>query len=247
MAYPWTPNFLATMTLLDTLSPPLMERTRQTAPQIYESLRELILAVELKPGSVLNRLELAQHYGVSQTPVRDALQRLSEDGLVEVYAQHATLVSRIRPQDAQQALFLRRSVELEILQQLCKAPQALREALLASLRANLAEQTRSVETGDVIGLQALDQAFHRLQYEAAGVLPLWNLVRRQSVHIDRLRRLNLPKEGKARAVLADHQRILEALAQGKLDQAQAALRQHLSGTLAFIDEVRERFPEYLAG
>ena len=88
------------MTIQDLLAPLAIERTRQTAPQIYDSLREQILAVTLKPGMVLNRVELAQHYGVSQTPIRDALQMLSAEGLVEVYAQHATLVSRIRLQAA---------------------------------------------------------------------------------------------------------------------------------------------------
>lgn len=234
------------MTLLNTLAPIRIERTRQTAPQVYESLREAILAVELKPGTVLNRNELAQLYGVSQTPIRDALQRLSDDGLVEVYAQHATLVSRIRLHDAQQALFLRRSVELEILGQLCAWPQATRSALVARLEGNLSQQVQCVEAGDIARLQGLDLEFHRIQYEAADVQALWTLVRRQSVHIDRLRRLNLPKEGKARSVLADHRRIVKALAQGSAVDAQSALREHLSGTLAFIDEVRARDPEYLS-
>lgn len=232
---------------MDTLAPIRIERTRQTAPQIYESLRDRILAVDLKPGQVLNRMELARLYGVSPTPVRDALQKLSDDGLVEIYAQHATLVSRIRLRDAHQALFLRRSVELEILGQLCTQAESERAPLLDQLQANVLAQQQYASGGDLTRLQALDLEFHRLQYEAAGVLPLWALVRKQSVHIDRLRRLHLPKEGKAKAVVADHLRILDALRQGNEQVAREALRQHLTGTLAFIDEVRVRFPDYLEG
>ncbi len=234
------------MTILDILAPISIERTRQTAPQIYESLREQILAVRLEPGMVLNRVELAQHYGVSQTPIRDALQRLADEGLVEVYAQHATLVSRIRLSDALQALFLRRSVELEIVDTLCAWSDAARATLMDTLARNLRQQAVCVEDGDIDGLQALDLAFHRLQYEAAGVAPLWAIVRKQAVHIDRLRRLNLPKAGKAKSVLADHQRILRALQAGDAAGAREALREHLSGTQVFIEEVRARNPGYLA-
>ncbi len=234
------------MTIQDLLAPLAIERTRQTAPQIYDSLREQILAVTLKPGMVLNRVELAQHYGVSQTPIRDALQMLSAEGLVEVYAQHATLVSRIRLQDARQALFLRRSVELEIVEALCAWDAARRAPLMEGLSRNLRQQAACVAEGDIDGLQALDLAFHRLQYEAAGVGPLWALVRRQAVHIDRLRRLNLPQVGKAQSVVADHQRILQALVAGDAEAAREALREHLSGTLAFIEDVRVCNPDYLA-
>ncbi len=233
------------MTILDLLAPISIERTRQTAPQIYESLREQILSVTLEPGMVLNRVELAQHYGVSQTPIRDALQMLCAEGLVEVYAQHATLVSRIRLHDALQALFLRRAVELEIVEAICAWDEAVRAPLVEKLNRNLRQQAACVADGDIDGLQALDLEFHRLQYEAAGVAPLWAIVRKQAVHIDRLRRLNLPQAGKAQSVVADHQRILKALAAGEVEGAREALRQHLSGTQAFIEEVRARNPAYL--
>src|SRR5204862_5238583 len=71
-------------------------------------------SLELPPGSPLSRAALAGQFGVSSTPIRDALMRLEEEGLVEVYPQHATVVSRIDVERAQQAHFLRQSLELEI-------------------------------------------------------------------------------------------------------------------------------------
>jgi len=71
------------------------DRYRQSAHQVFEALRKLIISVELEPGAVLPRAELAEHYGLSQTPIRDALTRLAEEGLVDIYPQHATVVSRI--------------------------------------------------------------------------------------------------------------------------------------------------------
>ena len=74
----------------------------------------MIIALELPPGSPLSRAALATQFGVSSTPIRDALMRLAEEGLVDVFPQHATVVSRIDVGLAQQAHFLRQALELEI-------------------------------------------------------------------------------------------------------------------------------------
>ncbi|MDR5782256.1 GntR family transcriptional regulator [Caballeronia sp. LZ065] len=219
-----------------------LDRSRHAAPQVFERLRELILSLELAPGTVLSRSELATRYGLSQTPVRDALIKLGEEGLVDIFPQHATVVSQISVASALQAHFLRRSIELEIVRTLAHAHKA---SLVARLRATIAEQMDYLEPQDVEQFALLDHAFHRQMYEAAGVPQLWDLVRRLSGHIDRLRRLHLPVEGKTLAVVRDHTAIVDAIEQGNADAADAALRAHLSGTLSQLDEIRASHPDYL--
>ena len=72
-----------------------LDRSRHAAPQVFEKLREAIVALDLVPGTVLARAELAEQFGISQTPIRDALLKLGEEGLVDIFPQHATVVSRI--------------------------------------------------------------------------------------------------------------------------------------------------------
>src|SRR6476469_9105936 len=91
-----------------------LDRDRQAAPQVFERLRDMILSLALPPGSPLSRAALAEQFGVSSTPICDALMRLEEEGLVEVFPQYATVVSRIDIGLAQQAHFLRQALELEI-------------------------------------------------------------------------------------------------------------------------------------
>jgi DNA-binding GntR family transcriptional regulator len=91
----------------------------------------------------------------------------------------------------------------------------------------------------------LDEAFHRQLCEAAGVPDLWVTVRSRSGHIDRLRRLHLPSPGKALAIERQHGEILDAIAAGDAALAQDRMREHLSGTLARIEEIRLRYPSYL--
>ncbi|RST49161.1 GntR family transcriptional regulator [Variovorax sp. MHTC-1] len=220
-----------------------LDRTRLAAPQVLEKLRDAILSLELAPGTVLARQELANHFGVSQTPVREALLRLSEEGLVDVFPQHATLVSRIDIAAARQAHFLRRSIELELVHQLAlEAPPGLVEQMKATIAQQAALATAQ-RYGDFVGA---DRAFHRLMYEAGGVPDLWELVGRVSGHVDRLRRLHLPSAGKTEAILRDHRAIVRAIDAKDPAAAQAALRKHLSGTLSAVDEICRQYPGYVA-
>jgi DNA-binding GntR family transcriptional regulator len=217
------------------------DRSRHAAPQVFERLREMILALELAPGTVLSRAELAARFGLSQTPVRDALMKLGEEGLVDIYPQHATVVSRIDAAAAAQAQFLRRAVEVEIVRTLAARPDP---ALLDTLRAQIDVQAALMGSPAYLDFIAADRAFHRRMYVAAGVPDLFDLVRQRAGHVDRLRMLNLPTLGKQREIVHDHSRIVDAIASGNAEVAQATVRDHLSGTLSQVESIRQAHPDY---
>ncbi|MBB3459173.1 DNA-binding GntR family transcriptional regulator [Rhizobium sp. BK313] len=220
-----------------------LDRSRQVAPQILEILRSRILSMSLPPTTVLSRISLQSEFNVSQTPVRDALIRLEEEGLVEVYPQYATVVARIDIGNAIEAHFLRLSIELEAIRRLTTE---FPEETAAALRHVLVRQEHviSPETYDLF--DGLDKDFHRILFERVGILGLWATVRRQSVHLDRLRMLNLPMPGKQQQVITDHHAIVDAVQSGDVEQAVAALRKHLSGTLSIIDLICEKYPDYVS-
>ena len=219
-----------------------LDRSRHAAPQVFEKLREAIVALDLVPGTVLARAELAEQFGISQTPIRDALLKLGEEGLVDIFPQHASVVSRIDISAAKQAHYLRRSIELEVVRTLAQQPDP---ATLERLRAQVERMVLVMGPEHYSEFVAADQDFHRLMYEAAGVAGLWDLVRRMSGHVDRLRRLHLPTEGKTAAVVRDHRAIVDAIAAGNPADAQDQLRAHLSGTLSQLDEICARHPDYV--
>ena len=219
-----------------------LDRARQAAPQVFERLRNAIIALELPPGAPLSRAELAGQFGVSSTPVRDALMRLEEEGLVDVFPQHATVVSRIDVNRAQQAHFLRQALELEIVRLLAAGRDA---ALVIRLDHAIALQQQFAKAGDFEAFMAADNDFHAQLYAAAGKQDLWMLVRSRSGHIDRLRRLHLPSPGKAQDIVRHHRLIVKSIADGEPEEAQAHLRTHLSGTLSELAQIRARYPQYL--
>ena len=224
-----------------------LDRDRQAAPQVYERLRGMIISLELPPGSPLSRAALAGQFGVSSTPIRDALMRLEEEGLVEVFPQYATVVSRVDVRLAQQAHFLRQAVELEIVRGLAIRQAGHHdEAFVAELNAAIARQQQFAKAGDFESFMAADNEFHAQLYAATDKQDIWSLVRSRSGHIDRLRRMHLPSPGKAQDIVKHHRLIAKAIAAGEPDEAQKHLRTHLSGTLSELAQIRTRYPEYLS-
>jgi DNA-binding GntR family transcriptional regulator len=222
----------------------LPDPSRHAAPQVFDELREMIISLRLTPGTVLSRGDLQREFGVSSTPIRDALIRLQEEGLVEIYPQRATVVSPIDLPMARQAQFLRRSIEQEAVRLLAEAPD---RDLVRRLQAIIAGQKDLAARQDYDGFSASDLAFHKALFDAAGAPDLFLMMRRHSGHIDRIRRLYLPVEGKTAQIIRDHGAIVKAIAEGKPEAAQRHMRDHLSRSIAQWDEMRKTFPGHFRG
>ena len=219
----------------------IRDRSRHAGPQVFEFLRDQIVSLDLAPGTLLSRTALQEQFGVSSTPIRDALIRLQEEGLVEVFPQSATVVSPIDLEAARQAQFLRLSLELEVIGTLARTPD---QDLIRRLSAIIAGQERLLGESALQEFTAADQAFHCLMFEAAGVPELWTLVRRHSGQIDRLRRLHLPIADKGQRIVSEHSLIMQALSTGDASLAQRRVREHLSHSLSHSDEIRADYPQY---
>src|SRR5438477_6258268 len=113
------------------------ELSRHAASPLYDILRFEIVSLSLKPGSVINRVDIQNRFGVSSTPLRDALMRLGGEGLVDVVPQSATRVSLIDVNKAHAAQFLRRALELEAIKTISEATD---RAVVAELRDLVARQ-----------------------------------------------------------------------------------------------------------
>lgn len=220
----------------ETSSRPRIKRV-SASQQIHEALRERIISLELAPGQNLSRAEISEYYGVSQTPVRDAMLKLEEEGLLVIYPQSKTEVSKIDVEHARETQFLRLSIELEVARVLSGDRRAGR---LAAARKAIAQQEAALAVGDLDLFSRFDRNFHRALYEAAGVSNLWELVTSRSGHIDRLRNLNLPDPGKPANILHYHNRIIDAIEAGDAAKAETAIRGHLSGTIGAVNEIIAR-------
>lgn len=216
-------------------------RKTSISQQVYETLREKIILLELKPGQNLSRAEIAESYGVSQTPVRDAMLRLEEEGLLVVFPQSKTEVARIDVDQARETQFLRMSLEIEISKQLALSDQ---DEAIEEAQVILRRQKSAYDAADLVYFEELDRAFHFALFKAARMETLWSLISERSGQIDRLRTLNLPDAGKANEVIEAHSAIIAAIKDHDAERAEKNVRIHLSGTLGQLSQIMARNPEY---
>lgn len=210
--------------------------------RIYDDLRSRIVSLELPPGTTLSRGALAKHYDVSLTPIREAMQRLEQDGLIRIFPQSKTVVTKIDVAQLYEAHFLRVAVESEVARRLASAPDP---ALLKKAKAILALQETLAGNLDEIGLfHELDEAFHQTLFAGVGQLNLHAMLKAMAGHLARARRLDLPKQGKVRAILKGHWAILDAIEAGDPAGAQEAIRRHLAGTVGRIETLQGEHPDY---
>jgi DNA-binding GntR family transcriptional regulator len=216
--------------------------TRRTNRKtVYETLRRKVLTLEYPPGSALSENELAAQLGVSRTPVRESLILLAEEGLVQVFPQVGSFVSRVDPARVADAQFLREAVELASLEHL---PATLDPDIVRELRENLAAQVRPGL--DVEEFFALDESFHHALLRLSGHGSVWATVVSAKGHLDRARRLGLQATAPP-AFSEQHAEILDAVLSGDVAAAHTAMRAHLRAVFDDVEQIRQRSPELFAG
>lgn len=230
--------------LIDTTQRWQFDRRLPLAQQVYADLRRRIISLDLPPDSPLSRVELSQYYQISQTPLREALQKLGEEGLIATYPQSRTEVSRIDVDQILEAQFLRKAVEADIVARLAADPQKAKLAAAQDSHGRLARSWEREQSFEEFA--ELDRQFHRDLYAAAGLASLTALIEKRCGQLDRIRRLHLRwfNDRKPEKVVSDHQSILDAVLRSDVEAAQRAMREHLADTIARIEVLRANYPDY---
>ena len=213
-----------------------------SAPQIYAALREAILDLRLVPGTPISENMICQHTVVSRTPVREALIRLAQEELIAVYPQRGSIVAPIRLQKVIEGTFVRESLETSVLR---LASECWTDAHFAAAEAILAKQRAHAAAGDHLAFFREDEKFHRHFAVVAGVSGVTQIIGDAATHVIRVRRLAHPVPGYMERAILEHQTVLDNLRNGAIDDAVAALRQHISRVVnSMLANLSERFPDY---
>lgn len=200
---------------------------------VFDEIHAQILALELPPGTKLSEVDVAKQMGVSRQPVRDAFYRLSKLGFLSIRPQRATTVTPISAKAVHQARFIRTALEVETVRVACKK---LTDADLAALEALLALQLAASEAQDKPLFHELDDRFHREICERAGIAFIWDVIRENKAHMDRVRMLSLSFA--SRRAYDDHLMVFAALKSRDPEAAAQAMRAHLSRIAEQIDRIR---------
>jgi DNA-binding GntR family transcriptional regulator len=210
---------------MTSLSPTSPGQEQSKADRVYHELRRRIRELTLPPGEVIRKEEIALEMGVSRAPVSEAIARLADEALVDVFPQHGSFVAPIRAQDVRESLLIRTALEVEAIRRVTLMNDT---ALMATLEENLKAQATALEAGDLALFYDLDEALHAAIFSALKAPRALRLLDAARAPLDRPRLIGLPEAGRPEATLAEHRRMVDAIASGDPEFAAAAMRAHLS-------------------
>jgi DNA-binding GntR family transcriptional regulator len=193
---------------------------------LYQEVREKIVSGEIKPGAILTEAQLADEYGVSKTPVREALVLLGHEGFVESMPRIGHMVATFTVQDVLETFHLRSILEAEAAG---LAAERIAEEDIAALLKNSREESelseRAHEDDFYERANELNMEFHQLIARASGNHRLADLIKRLMEDMRRMLAFD-PRFVEPR----QHMEIIQALRHGDRAKAEQAMRRHVEET-----------------
>jgi len=195
-----------------------------TTDKVTQILREAILDGVLAPSTWLRETELAKEMSVSRTPVREALRRLSVEGLVNIRAHQGAMVARMTMEDVLKVYVVRESLE-GLAARLAAKHRSQRH--LDNLGGLLARMRRAAEEQEYPELAQLNLAFHRTIREASANEYVDRFLTQVEYAVRRFGRTTFEVPGRAQEAVEEHARILECIAARDAEIAERLAREHM--------------------
>ena len=218
-----------------------VDRKLPVADQVYEVLREAIVEVQLLPGTSISENRICRHFGVSRTPVRSAIARLGEEGLIDVYPQQGSFVAPIRLAGMYDNQFVRRALEVAVLRE---AARRWTPAMSVQARTILTAQETAIAAGDSSLFHREDERFHQAFCSFAGREGVWATILAAKSRLGRFVRL-FGRPERLPIVVEEHRLILDALDAGDENQAAERLEHHLEMIFVMLAQLREEYRPYV--
>ena len=204
------------------------------------TIKENIVRLELAPGSKVSESEIAAGLGLSRTPVREALQELSRERIVEIYPQRGSIIALVDYTLVDEARFMRQCLESGVAVVLAQRAQSMN---LSSLRENLELQEYYLRSGNLDKLLELDNQFHQELYRLAGYENCYRMMAGMYLHFDRVRWMATQSVNQEPCV-EDHRAIYQAIVEGNSREAAEAVREHLMRYRVDETKLRREYPGY---
>ncbi|PSK85942.1 DNA-binding GntR family transcriptional regulator [Murinocardiopsis flavida] len=190
---------------------------------VYDRLREDIVTGRLETGAPLTELALADRYGVSRTPIREALRRLLQDGLVERFERGM----RVRGRSPEEILEI---YGVRVVLEGCAARAAAEnrsELDLVRIRRAATAMTET-DVSDPYAMAAANRAFHEMVWAAAHNNTLLDLLSRLNDHLARYPATTLTSAGRWESAQREHEELVAAIEERRADDAASAAERHMT-------------------
>lgn len=210
----------------------------------YRVLKENIMNLTLSPGQVINENELIDILKISRTPIREAVFKLKDEALIDVYPQKASFISLIDLNRVEEAFFLRKIVETEVLKLCCESCET---EYLKKLEKNiyLQEIVVNIEE-DKSAFFSLDNEFHSIIYNAINKSRVWSTIKTFSTHYDRLRYLDIIEKINLINLLNQHKDIVKIIKDKDTSKVESVLLSHLTNFRGELPSFMEKYGDFFS-
>jgi DNA-binding GntR family transcriptional regulator len=214
------------------------EPAESVVERVYEQLKALSISFELLPGDRINEIEIAERLGVSRTPLREALNRLTADGFLTLTPGKGFYRRPLDPKEIFDLYELRQRIEA------AAAPLAVARAsdeAIADVRSFLKVSRTEVPNRTVTELVELDEIFHEKLMSLSGNVEMLRILRNLNARIRFVRWIDM-ENGRRSKTQAEHMAILDALAIRDADKAVSLLNAHIERRLdQIVAVIREGY------
>jgi DNA-binding GntR family transcriptional regulator len=208
-------------------------KSKSLRERIHEALRNAILTGEFKPGQTLVETELAAQLGVSRAPLREAMQRLNNEGLIETIPYHGTKVRTLSKIDIEELYSLRSVLEVFAIRRLIELDKPENLATLMQLYQAMLD---AADADDLKQLNEIDREFHDqliVMSEHDLLRTTWNTVALRVRHVMALRNM---RNSDIKQVAYNHLPILEAIREKDIERAIELIQAHVASAGDLIVE-----------
>lgn len=217
------------------------ERNETIAARVYRDLRREIVDLTLPPRARLSEKDLSERYGVSRSPIREAILKLAGEGLVWVRPQSGTAVAPILVSDVFDGQFVRESLERAALE---RAIDALDKTGENELREIMRLQRAHAASRKESHFFQADEDMHAAFFRIAGHERSWRIVQNAKMQMNRVRRLAFNMPLKMDQILAEHESIVRAVIARDRDRAVSELTDHLRRLFTTVERLMETHHDY---
>ncbi|TWA85302.1 GntR family transcriptional regulator [Azospirillum brasilense] len=209
---------------------------------IYKELRKRIISLSFQPGSMIYENAVADEYGVSRTPVRQAFFRLANEGLLSILPQRGAQVSHLSAAKVKEAQFIREALEVSAFGEVARIwnKTADHSAAQAKALALIEQQRQVVREKDYVGFTELDVAFHDTVIGVLGNAMLLEMLNDVRTHLTRVRFLELQEAHHEDDAIADHVKLMRSIMANDVAGTQSLLLAHLKMIEAMRDDILKR-------
>lgn len=198
-----------------------IERHQTLREKILETIRDAILKGSLKPGERVSEPELAERFGISRTPIREAFRQLESEGYLEVIPRRGAVVASLSERDVVEFYAIKSILEGHAAR---IAAERMTDREIERLEAINGKLQQIAESGDIKAFFRTHDEFHELFIKASGNEKLMELINQLVLKFNRLRLASLSQPGRMEVSVKEHCKIIEAFREHDGERAENLVR-----------------------